>query len=159
MNQTIDLSVIIPVTERFHNIERVYHAYKRGVEEAGLAHEFVYVIDGEFPFVLETLQNLKAAGEPIRIVTFSKRFGETTALNAAFSNSTGEIILTLPAYQQISAQEIPRLIDALKDHDMVVAKRWPRIDSRFNMLQSKLFHLPLKELGLELFRTRRAKSF
>jgi hypothetical protein len=54
------------------------------------------------------------------------------------------MILTLPAYEQITPSEIPRLVNALQDCDMVVARRWPRRDSLLNRAQSALFHMLLK---------------
>jgi glycosyltransferase involved in cell wall biosynthesis len=140
VNQSIELSVVIPVTERYDQVQPLYHAYKSAVEAIGKHHEFIYVLDGEHPAVLEELQKLRAEGEPICIITLAKWFGEATALTAGFEKSAAEVILTLPAYSQIEASEIPRLVAALEHHDMVIGRRWPRIDSRFNQTQAKVFH-------------------
>jgi glycosyltransferase involved in cell wall biosynthesis len=137
------LSVIIPITERFDPISELFHEYKRGVEATGKEYEFVYVIDGDQPATLKELTKLKET-EKLKIITLAKRFGESTALSAAFSETTGDIILTLPAYQQIEADEIPRLVDSLENCDMVLARRWPRRDSFMNRLQNRLFNSLLR---------------
>jgi glycosyltransferase involved in cell wall biosynthesis len=144
MNQGIELSVIVPVTERYDEVQPLYYAYKRTLAAIGKRHEFIYVLDGEHPAVLKELQKLRGAGEPIRIITLAKWFGEATALTAGFEKSTAEVILTLPAYSQVEASEIPRLVAALEHHDMVIGRRWPRIDSRFNQTQARIFHWLLK---------------
>ena len=82
--------------------------------------------------------------EQITIITLAKWFGEATALNAGFSVASGEKILTLPAYKQVESDAIPDLVAALQDNDMVLARRWPRKDSGFNRLQSKLFNVFLR---------------
>ena len=49
----------------------------------------------------------------------------------------------MPAYQQIESHEIKRLFENLPDYDVVVARRWPRIDPLFNRLQAWVFHFIL----------------
>ena len=136
----IGLSVVVPVSGRLDDVETLYRAYKRGVEATGIPYEFIYVLDGEYPEVLAALKALHRAGEPIEIVALARGFGESTALTTGFSHACGDIILTLPAYLQVRPDEIPRLVTALEDCDVVTARRYPRIDSKLNALQSYLFH-------------------
>lgn len=139
----IELSVIIPVTERYDPVQELFYKYKQGIEEAGMKHEIIYVLDGRYPEVLESLTSLQKS-EQITVITLAKLYGEATALTAAFSKSSGDIIMTLPAYQQVEAGEIPALIRAIDDSDMVMARRWPRKDSFINRLQSRVFNFLLR---------------
>lgn len=153
--QGVALSAVVPVTERFDDPTALYREYRDGVAGAGMAFEFIYVLDGDYPEVFAALQDLKSQGEPIKIIKFAKWFGEANALNAAAAAASGDIILTLPAYRQVKADEIPRLIGALDECDMAVGRRWPRGDSKINLVQAKVFHgllkllldSPLKDLG------------
>lgn len=147
MSEPLAISVVIPITERFDDIGALYQAYKSGVSATGKSYEFIYVLDGEYPDVLSTLRGLREQGEPIKIVALAKWFGEATALTIGFEQAAGEVILTLPAYEQIRADEIPRLVEALEGHDMVVARRFPRRDSKLNMVQSGAFHSLLRLMG------------
>lgn len=142
-SQKIELSVIIPVTERFDPISELFYEYKRGVEASGKKYEFIYVLDGEQPDALNKLTKLQET-EKITIITLAKWFGESIALSAAFSKASGDNILTLPAYHQIESDEIPQLITALDKFDMVLARRWPRRDSLVNRLQNRLFNFLLR---------------
>lgn len=144
--QGVALSAVVPVTERFDDPTALYREYRDGVASAGMAFEFIYVLDGDYPEVFAALQDLKSQGEPIKIIKFAKWFGEANALNAAAAAASGDIILTLPAYRQVKADEIPRLIGALDECDMAVGRRWPRGDSKFNLVQAKVFHGLLKLL-------------
>jgi glycosyltransferase involved in cell wall biosynthesis len=139
----IELSVIIPVTERYDPIEELYYEYKRGVEACGKEYEFIYIAHGNQSDTLSKLTKLQET-EKITIITLAKWFGEATALSAAFGKTSGDTILTLPAYQQIESDEIPQLIDALDNCDMALARRWPRRDSLVNRLQSRLFNFLLR---------------
>lgn len=139
----IELSVIIPVTERYEPVSDLYHEYKRAVEATGKRYEFIYVLDGNKVDVLRELNQLQQT-DSITVLTLAKWFGETAALNTAFSQASGEIFLTLPAYRQIEVDEIPKVIDSLKDCDMVLARRWPRSDSVINRYQARLFNFLLR---------------
>jgi hypothetical protein len=59
---------------------------------------------------------------------------------AGFEHSSGGTILTLPAYNQVRGTEVARLIDALKDCDIAVGRRWPRAGGAFEGLRRGLFH-------------------
>lgn len=147
MSDTVGISAIVPVTERFDEVETLYRAYKSGLEGTGRSYEFIYVLDGDYPGVLSELRRLRDGGEPIRIIALAKWFGEATALTIRFEQAEGDLILTLPAYEQIRADEIPRLVEALEGRDMVVARRFPRRDSALNRIQSKVFHVLLRLIG------------
>jgi glycosyltransferase involved in cell wall biosynthesis len=142
-SEKIELSVIIPVTERHDPVSKLFHDYKQGIDATGLSHEIIYVLDGEHPEVLKELNQLRNT-EQITIITLAKWFGEATALNAGFSAASGQIILTLPAYKQVESDAIPDMVTALQGNDMVLARRWPRKDSSFNRLQSRLFNTFLR---------------
>ena len=145
-NSVPQLTVIIPVTERFDDIDSVYQQYKRVIVATQTPFEFIYVLDGEYPSVAQALQQLIEQGERIKIVKLAKWFGEATALTVGFQLSKGNIILTLPAYLQIEPDDIPELISSSVDYDVVVARRWPRKDSIINRIQSRLFHAPIRLL-------------
>ena len=147
MSGAVELSVVVPVTERSDDADALYGDYKRGVEATGRSFEFVYVLDGHHPDVLAALQALRARGEPIRILTLARWFGEATALTIGFAHARGEVILTLPAYRQVEPGEIPRVVAALDGEDMVIARRYPRRDTGLNVLQSKVFHSLLRRLA------------
>ncbi len=146
MIHKVSISAIVPVTERVSDAAMLYHAYKEGVAATGQSYEFVYVLDGLYPDVLAALKTLQSQGEPIRIITLAKWFGEATALTIGFGHARGDVILTLPAYLQVDPAEIPKLVSALDGYDMVVARRYPRSDSKLNILQSAVFHLLIRSM-------------
>ena len=146
MKRHVALSVIVPVTERCDDVETLFYAYKKGVEATGLSYEFIYVLDGNYADALAMLKQLRERDEPIEIIALAKWFGEATCLSIGFSHASGETILTLPAYRQVEPDEIPRLVRALDGVDMAVARRYPRSDSKVNVIQSMVFHVLLRRL-------------
>ena len=137
---TVDISVIIPVSERHDSALELFTEYRQALDATGRSYEVLYVLDGRFPNLLAELEELRAAGNGIRIITLAQSFGEAAALSVAFDHVRGRILLTLPAYFQVEPAEIPRLIDGLDGCDMVIGRRWPRKDSGYKQLQTKAFH-------------------
>jgi hypothetical protein len=156
MSCSCDLSVIIPVVDRFYDgVAGVFQEYKRGLTLTGLRFEILYVLDGEYPEVLADLRVLQQQGERLTIIQLARRYGESTALNVGFENSQGKFILTLPVYQQIRVEGLTAVIEDLKNHDVVVARRYPRSDpllnraasAFFNWVLRKVFSLSLHDIG------------
>ena len=144
-HKDIELSVVIPYSQaqRFDSSGELYQAYKKMLDSTGLKYEVIFIIDGEREvFKNETgkIYELKKAGENIKIIKLARCFGEGTALSIAFEHSCGDDILTLPPYEQVDINDIPGLIEALKQSDMVIGKRRPRLDSLLNRVQSRIFH-------------------
>jgi len=164
MSEQGTVSVLVCVTQRHSPLTELHYAYRSALEPKVNALEFVYVVDGDVPGVVGELQALIEAGEPVKVVRLAKRFGDATCLTAGFEYSRGEIILSLPAYHQVEASELPRMFESLKGFDMVVARRWPRIDPRFNRLQARILNQLMgwvgdsefKDLGCEVRAFRRA---
>lgn len=136
----VELSVIVPVTMRYDDVEALYRAYRDAITALGRSVEIIYVLDGPKPEVLERLLALRAAGEDIEIVQLARSFGEATALAAGFEASSGRLILTLPAYFQVDPRSIEQLFHAKVDEHMVIAHRSPRRGSAFETMRRRSFH-------------------
>jgi len=140
MNTSTELSVVIVISDRHDDVVNVFSAYKAAIEPYVKSFEFIYVLDGHHPKSLAKLKELKNSGEQLRIFTFSSWFGEAAALRVGFEHAHSEKIMTLPAYIQVKPESLYQLLVKLDENDMVIAKRWPRIDSKLNRLQTRLFH-------------------
>ena len=138
MTETI--SVIIPISERHDDIGEMHREYRDALLQAGTPFEMIYVVDGGFAKAYLELKALKAQGEKLTLIKHARPFGEAVAITSGFQQSSGGIVMTLPAYHQVDAAELPKMIESLGDHDMVVARRWPRSDSKWNQAQTRLYH-------------------
>jgi glycosyltransferase involved in cell wall biosynthesis len=138
--RTDTISVIIPISERHDDIGEMHREYREALLLAGIPFEMIYVVEGGFGKAYLELKAMKERGEKLTLIKHSRQFGEAIAITSGFLQSTGGIILTLPAYHQVDAAELPKMIGSMGDHDMVVARRWPRSDSKWNQLQTRLYH-------------------
>lgn len=145
MTRDIDISAIVPVTQRSQDIAELAAEYIAVLDGTGRSFEILFVIDGDKPAIFDLLQEIATADKRVRIIKFAKEFGEATAVSAGFRLSKGQIILTLPAYYQVETASIIALIDTLDDCDMAIARRSPRYHkSAFEVQRRRLFHWLIK---------------
>ncbi|MCB9210970.1 MAG: glycosyltransferase [Ignavibacteriales bacterium] len=146
MSNKYDLSAIIVYYQKYEydEIKDLYKEYKSNLDKTNLNYEVVFVIDGNMPEVLAEVKNLAVETNNIKIIKLGRWFGDATSLQAGFEASEGNLIITLPSFQQVEANEIPKMFESLEDNDMVIGWRFPRMDSFLNNLQSKVFNSIVK---------------
>lgn len=137
---SVDISVIVPVGERQAEAATLYSEYRAGLAATGQSYEFIFVLDGPRPSFADSLRQLIAQGERITVVSLTREFGEATALMAGFEQASGQTILTLPAYHQIEAGEIGKLVEASESQDVAIGWRWPRAGGPLERARRALFH-------------------
>lgn len=134
------LSIIVPVGARRTNLKTLYAEYKAGTAAIGLPYEFIFVLDGPRVDAARALEELQRAGEPITIVNLTRCFGEAAALMAGFERSSGDTILTLPAYHQVEGSDLRKLIAALDSADVAIGYRFPRAGNALEKVRRAAFH-------------------
>jgi hypothetical protein len=140
MIEAADLSAIIPVGGRHGDLAALYREYRSALAGLGRNVEFIFVLDGPRPKAVEQIEQLLRAGEKLTVIELTRQFGEATALMAGFQRAAAHVIVTLPAYYQVEASEIGKLVRALDSADMAIGHRWPRAGGRFERARRSLFH-------------------
>ncbi len=138
--EAADLSAIIPVGSRHGDLAALYREYRSALASLGRSAEFIFVLDGPRPKAAEQIEHLLRAGEKLTVIELTRQFGEATALMAGFQRASAHVIVTLPAYYQIEASEIGKLVRALDAADMAIAHRWPRAGGSLERARRNLFH-------------------
>jgi glycosyltransferase involved in cell wall biosynthesis len=135
------ISVIVPIgARRATDIAALYADYKAGIAATGVPYEFIFVLDGPRPDVRRVLEELLRSGEDFTLINLTRHFGEAAALTAGFERASGTAIVTLPAYHQIEAADIRKLVAALSSCDMAIGRRWPRYGNAFDRARRAAFH-------------------
>lgn len=140
-----DVSVVVPIVERYGDLKQLYQEFSAELTRLGHSSEFIFVVDDSQRSAIPALRDLqKTEGDRLSILQLNGSFGESAALTLGFEQARGEKIVTLAAYFQVEPRDIGPALDALDAAnggvDLVVGRRYPRIDSFFNRLQSRLFH-------------------
>ena len=148
LEETI-ISVIVPVVERYDDLEAVYNDFAREVSKVTDEFEFIFVVEASQRAVLDTLRKIRRTDDHLRIFRCNGNFGESTALDAAFARARGHFVFTLSAYFQVHPDAFHSVYEALLEGnaDLVITRRHPRRDRNFNRLQSQVFHWIASQLA------------
>jgi glycosyltransferase involved in cell wall biosynthesis len=137
----LDVSVVVPVVELVDDLTALFRDYSAALREMERSFEFIFVLDGRFRQLVKPLRELKRDNPEVRIVVMGRSFGEAAALKAGVSQARGSVLMTLASCFQVDSGGVRELLTKLDEgYDLVVTRRHPRIDSRFNRLQSLVFH-------------------
>lgn len=137
----VEISAIIPVGARHAaDLFALCAQYKAALDALGVTYELIVVLDGPRPELAGDVQRLLASRDGDSVISLTRRFGEATALVAGFQRARGRTIVTLPAYHQVRAGEIGKLVQALGVADLAIGRRWPRAGSPLEAMRRDLFH-------------------
>jgi glycosyltransferase involved in cell wall biosynthesis len=135
-----EISVIVPVCGRQADPIALHAEYSAGLDALGQSYELIYVLDGPSKEFAAGLRALLEKGQRFTVISLTRSFGESTALMAGFEQSTGQTVLTLPAYHQVIGADIAKLLAALSGCDLAIGRRWPRAGSAFERMRRAMFH-------------------
>ncbi len=133
------ISVVVPLLNESDTLAELVSRVRQSCADSGLAPiEIVFIDDGSSDGSWSTIQSLTSRYPEVRGISFRRNFGKAAALSAGFSESTGDIVLTMDADLQDDPKEIPRLVAKLQEGYEVVSgwkqtrhdpwhKRWPSL--------------------------------
>lgn len=131
-------SVVIPVKDEEENLETLFFELNSVMEKIGKPWEALFIDDGSIDNSLGILKQLSQKSPLIKVLSFDKNYGQSSAFAAGFSQSSGEFVITLDADLQNNPSDIPLLIEAIQNADLVVGWRIDRKDSLQKKLISKV---------------------
>jgi hypothetical protein len=142
-----DLDVIVPVGVRTDALVDLHERRVAALRAAGYRPSFTYVLDGDLPAARDALQRLAQSRLDASVIQLSRRFGEAAALIAGFANTKTELVMILPAFEQVETQSLGEVVHALADADLVTVRRYPRCDSFWRRWQSRFFEALVRRAG------------
>lgn len=137
------LSFVIPVYRNERAVTITYQKLRAMVEKdlPSYAREFVFVDDGSDDNSLPELLQLKAADPTVRIVSFTRNFGQMAAIQAGLKTATGDLVLHLSADLQDPVELIPQMVREFEHgNELVVAYRQGREDKMSSRISSRMFY-------------------
>ena len=141
MMDSLQVSVVIPVFNEELVLHEFYPRLKKEAESWGKSYELLFVDDGSTDNSFELICKWKKIDSNIRVVKFTRNFGQQAAVLAGFRESRGNIVVQIDSDLQNPPEEIKRLLGAFTDEvDLVVTIPRKRRDSSLRILGSKVLH-------------------
>ncbi len=162
LTNIIDLSIVVPAHNEAATLRPLWQETADALAGSPLNWELLVIDDGSSDGTAAILDELHQAHPRFGAVSLRRQCGKSAALALGFHVARGRLVIMMDGDLQDDPREIPRLVAALSESDVVngwkVTRRDPlarRLASRvFNFAARGLFGLKLHDLncGLKGFR-------
>ena len=150
----IKYSFVVPIYNDAYLAEEFCQEYLKvfqqhlGAPGIAIQSELIFVNDGSRDDSAETLAQLPARFPFVRVVNFSRNFGQHIALSCGYRHARGQYVGMLNVDMQEHPDQIPPLLRHLEnaDCDIVFGVRRRRSGSTADSLTSRMFGFVLNKL-------------
>lgn len=150
----MNLSIIIPLLNEEDSLEELFSRIDTVCKTNNLSYEVWFVDDGSTDLSWNIIENMKVQHPQIHGIKFSRNYGKSQALHAAFERAHGDVIITMDADLQDFPEEIPELYKMVIEDNYDIVSGWKK--KRFDNVMtknvpSKLFNAAARKVsGVEL---------
>ena len=123
-----DVSLVIPLLDEELNIVPLHQELTAVLGKIPVDYEVIFVDDGSGDGTFAKLVEVYARDPRVRVIRFTRNFGQTAAFAAGFDHARGRLIVTSDGDLQNDPADIPRLLALAADHDIVCGWRRVRKD-------------------------------
>jgi dolichol-phosphate mannosyltransferase len=135
-------SVIVPIKDERDNLvpltERLLKVLDSCDESRLALFDILFIDDGSTDGSSEVLDRLAADDPRVRVLHFDRNYGQSSALDAGFKCSVGDLVITIDGDLQNDPDDIGTLLPHVKTFDLVCGLRATRHDSLVRRLSSKI---------------------
>lgn len=134
-----ELSVVIPLLNEESSLNELSNKILKSVN--GLNLEIIFVDDGSTDKSWQVIESLSKNDSRIKGILFRRNYGKSDALQAGFDVAKGKYIVTMDADLQDDPNEIPDLLNMLKNgSDLVSGWKKVRHDPITKTIPSRFFN-------------------
>ncbi len=125
-----DLTVVVPLFDEEDNVEALHRELAAVLDALPERSEILFVDDGSTDGTFARLRVLRERDARVRVLRFSRNFGQTPAMQAGFDHARGRIVVTIDGDLQNDPRDIPRLLQGIREgYDLVLGWRKDRKDT------------------------------
>jgi glycosyltransferase involved in cell wall biosynthesis len=137
----IAVSVVMPAFNEAPNLVEVVPRTLRVLASVARAYELVVVDDGSHDGTAELMAELGKQHAELRLLRLRRNYGKSTALQAGFDHTRGDVIVLMDADGQDQPEEIPKLLRALDGGlELATGRRAQRSDRFVKRHSSRLYN-------------------
>lgn len=124
-----DVSIIVPFYNERENLGQAYDEITAALATTSKSYEIIFIDDGSTDNSSEFVAGLAQRDERVKLVEFSRNFGQTAAMAAGFKHAQARIYVAMDADNQNDPADIPKLLAKLDEgYDVVSGWRKKRKD-------------------------------
>ncbi len=130
--------MVIPVFNEIESLPILADELRSALEPTQRPYEVLFVDDGSTDGSDATMRAIAEADDHFRVFQLARNRGQSTALAVGFQRARGKIIVTLDSDLQNDPADIPTLLAALDDCDLVSGVRAQRRDNWLRRVSSRI---------------------
>ena len=150
----MNISIIIPLKDEAESLPELTDWIKRVMETNTYSYEVILVDDGSSDNSWDVINTIYATDNRFKGIKFKRNYGKSAALNVAFREAKGDVVITMDADLQDSPDEIPSLYRKvmLEQFDLVSGWKKKRFDNVLTKnIPSKFFNAVTRKMsGIQL---------
>ena len=123
------LSIVIPLRDEEANVGPLHAELTEVLGRTGSTYEIILVDDGSTDATFARLATIQGSDPRVRVIRFTRNFGQTAAFAAGFAAARGEFVVTADGDLQSDPADIPRLLQLTASYDIVCGWRARREDA------------------------------
>jgi len=145
-------SVVIPVYNEEANVRELAERLVPVMEQAAKSFEIVFVDDGSTDETAAMLRSICARDSRIKLVRFTRNYGQEAAVQAGILRASGRWIIQLDGDLQNPPEELTKLLEKRdQGYEIVYGVRKKRKDPIHRVVASRVMMWLMKRmLGIEL---------
>lgn len=136
----MDISVVIPLKDEEESLPELCSWIERVMVAHNYSYEVILIDDGSRDKSWTVINKLHAENPQLKGIKFKRNYGKSAALNVAFRDALGDVVITMDADLQDSPDEIPGLYSMIKNDGFDLVSGWKK--KRYDNVLTK--NLPSK---------------
>lgn len=150
----MQLSIVVPLFNEEESLPELTAWIKKVTTDNKIGPwELFFVDDGSTDNSWQIIEKLCKENEQVKGIKFQRNYGKSAALQTAFEQCKGEVVITMDADLQDSPDEIPGLMKMILEDQFDLVSGWKkkRHDPLSKTIPTKLFNWATRKMsGIEL---------
>ncbi|MBK8505804.1 MAG: glycosyltransferase family 2 protein [Saprospiraceae bacterium] len=149
----MDLSIVIPLLNEAESLPELRSWIEKVMTEKDYSYEIIFIDDGSSDDSWKIIRQFSVDSPYIKGLRFQRNYGKSAALQKAFELVEGEIIITMDADLQDNPEEIPAMVNMIKEQGFDLVSGWKkkRYDPLSKTIPTKLYNAVLRKMsGIKL---------
>jgi polyisoprenyl-phosphate glycosyltransferase len=133
------ISVVIPVYNNASSVEELAQRIDAALQPN--PYEAIFVDDGSSDDSLARLKRIAGANRSAKVISLARNFGQHPAISAGFEHARGDVVVLMDADLQDRPEDIPRVVEKLRDGvDVVYTCKARAAEEAAVRISSALYH-------------------
>ena len=150
----MDITIVIPLKDEAESLPELTLWIARVMQENHFSYEVIMVDDGSTDDSWKVISEISNNDKRYKGIKFKRNYGKSAALNVAFREAEGDVVITMDADLQDSPDEIPALFKKIKEENFDLVSGWKkkRYDNVLTKnIPSKFFNAVTRKMsGIQL---------